>query len=41
LVLPDNYTVNRVMQDKELPKQLFPENGPHVTVISWQDIGTF
>jgi len=41
LVLPDNYTVHRVMQDKKLSTLLFPVNCPHVTVISWADIGTF
>ncbi len=41
LVVPDNYIMNRVMRNPDLTNLLFPENGPHVTVLSWQDIGTF
>jgi hypothetical protein len=41
LVLPDNRTVNLVLQNRRLVKALFPKGGPHVTVLSLQDIGTF
>lgn len=41
LVLPDGYTVHRVLQDTPLRKQLFPNNQPQVAVMSLEDIGTF
>lgn len=41
LVLPDNQTVNEVLRATWFARRLFPKNGPHVTVLSLQDIGTF
>ncbi len=41
LVLPDNQTVSAVLQNTWFTNRLFPKNGPHVTVLSLQDIGTF
>jgi hypothetical protein len=41
LVLPDNQTVSEVLHDTQITARLFPDNAPHVTVLSLQDIGTF
>jgi hypothetical protein len=41
LVLPDNKTVSRVLQDSWLTQRLFPPDAPHVTLLSLQDVGTF
>lgn len=41
LVLPDNKTVSRVLQDSWLTRLLFPADAPHVTLLSLQDVGTF
>lgn len=41
VVLPDNRTVNIALSRKALREKLFPQNSPHVTILSLQDIGTF
>lgn len=41
LVLPDNETLNMVMNNKFFIKRLFSRDTPHVTVLSLEDIGTF
>lgn len=41
VVLPDNHTVNMAMNDQFIRRKLFPDDAPHVTVLSFQDIGTF
>ena len=41
VVVPDNLTVNLVMQDKELREKLFPQDGLPVTLLSLEDVGTF
>jgi hypothetical protein len=41
VVLPDNLTVNLALRDPEIRNKLYPEDAPHVTVLSLQDIGTF
>lgn len=41
VVLPDNRTVNMVLNRKRLIRQVFPADAPHVTLLSLQDIGTF
>jgi hypothetical protein len=41
VVLPDNRTVSEVLNEKWFTDRLFPKNGPHVTALSLQDIGTF
>lgn len=41
VVLPDNGTLHRVMHSTKLRRRLLPENAPHVTVLSLEDIGTF
>jgi hypothetical protein len=41
VVLPDNLTVALALRDHWLRNKLFPKDGPHVTLLSFQDIGTF
>ncbi|MDR3405053.1 MAG: abortive infection system antitoxin AbiGi family protein [Chthoniobacter sp.] len=41
VVLPDNRTVNMVMNDRSFVRQLYRADAPHVTVLSLEDIGTF
>jgi hypothetical protein len=41
VVLPDNCTVNLAMRDAWLRNKFFPKNSPHVTLLSFEDIGTF
>jgi hypothetical protein len=41
VVLPDNLTVNMLLQDDELRRLLFPKGAPHVSLLSLDDIGTF
>lgn len=45
VVLPDNRTVSIALSKRNLKRSLrdlfFPEDGPHVTIVSLQDIGTF
>lgn len=41
VVLPDNLTMNRVLRDNDLRDGLFPEKGPHVTLVSLEDVGSF
>ena len=41
VVLPDNNTVNKALNDSFIRKKLYPADAPHVTVLSLQDIGTF
>lgn len=41
VVVPDNLTLNMVMQDNELRETLFPKDGLPVTLLSFEDIGTF
>ena len=41
VVLPDYKTVRMAIEDPELRKALHPENAPQVTILSFQDIGTF
>jgi Putative abortive phage resistance protein AbiGi, antitoxin len=41
LVVPDNAILNAVIHDKKIRSALFPKNGPHVTLLSLQDVGTF
>jgi len=41
VALPDNRTVNMVLQEKFFLRELFGQNRPHVMVVSIQDVGTF
>jgi hypothetical protein len=41
VVLPDNRTVNMVMNTKFFVERLFPADAPHVTVLSLEDVNTF
>ena len=41
LVVPDNLTMNRVLQDRVLRKAFHPTVGPHVTIVSLEDVGSF
>lgn len=41
VALPDNRTVNIALSRKALREKLYPQNAPHVTILSLQDIGTF
>ena len=41
LVLPDNRTVHMALSDEEIKSKLYPEDAPHVTVLSLEDVGTF
>jgi hypothetical protein len=41
VVLPDNLTMNRVLCDARLRAWLFPQDGPHVTLLSLEDVGSF
>jgi hypothetical protein len=41
VVLPDNRTVNMALNNTFIRKKLYPNDAPHVTVLSLQDIGTF
>jgi molybdopterin converting factor small subunit len=41
VVLPDNRTVKLALQEENIRKFLFPEDRPHVTILSLEDIGTF
>jgi hypothetical protein len=41
LVVPNNEILNRVVNNDELRKQLFPDHRPHVSLLSWQDLGSF
>lgn len=41
VVLPDNRTVKLAQQVESIRKILFPEDRPHVTILSLEDIGTF
>ena len=41
VVLPDNNTVHKALNDPYIRKNLYPKDAPHVTVLSLQDIGTF
>ena len=41
VVLPDNRTVNMVMNDSFFIQKFYPADAPHVTVLSLHDIGTF
>lgn len=41
VVLPDNRTVNMVMNERFFIRKFYPTDAPHVTVLSLQDIGTF
>jgi hypothetical protein len=41
LVLPDNQTVNEVVTCPHFARVLFPDDAPHVTVLSLEDLGTF
>lgn len=41
VVLPDNKTVNMVMNEEFFIKKFYPPDGPHVTVLSLEDVGTF
>jgi Putative abortive phage resistance protein AbiGi, antitoxin len=40
LVLPDNQTVRIAMNNKTVRKAVYPENAPHVTILSLTDIET-
>jgi hypothetical protein len=41
LVVPDNAILNAAIHDKEIRQALFPRDAPHVTLLSFEDIGTF
>jgi hypothetical protein len=41
VVLPDNRTTNMALNDGFIRGRLFPTSGPHVTVLSLEDIPTF
>lgn len=41
LVMPDNFTMNRVLSNDRLRAQLFPRSGPHVTLLTLEDVGSF
>lgn len=41
VVLPDNETVSLALAREDIRAKLYPANAPHVTVLSFQDIGTF
>lgn len=41
VVLPDNKTVNMVMNDKFFIRKFYPADAPHVTVLSLDDVNTF
>ena len=41
VVLPDNRTVNMVMNNKFFVQKLYPADAPHVTVLSLEDVNTF
>jgi Putative abortive phage resistance protein AbiGi, antitoxin len=41
LVVPDNLTMNRVLQDRVLRRAFHPTVGPHVTIVSLEDVGSF
>lgn len=41
VVLPDNRTMNMVMNEKFFVKRFFPRDGLHTTILSLDDIGTF
>lgn len=41
VVLPDNKTLNLVMNDRFFVEKFYPEEGLHTTVLSLEDIGTF
>jgi hypothetical protein len=41
VVLPDNETVHMAMEDKAIRKAIYPDDGPHVVVLSLDDVGTF
>jgi len=41
LVVPNNEILQEVVQDNRLRKQLFPAERPHVSLLSWQDLGSF
>ena len=41
VVLPDNHTVSMAMDNTQIRNKLFPKDGPHVTIMSLQDVGTF
>ena len=41
VVLPDNRTVNIALGREALREKVYPQNAPHVTILSLQDIGTF
>ena len=41
LVLPDNRTVNMVMNNKYFAQKLYPADAPHVTVLSLDDVNTY
>lgn len=41
VVLPDNRAVNMALNDRRLRRVLLPNDAPHVTVLSLEDVGTF
>ncbi len=41
VVLPDNRTVSMALQCDPIRRELFASNRPHVTILSFEDIGTF